>query len=124
MSTLKHAHILLVDDDAALKELFTIVLQGSGHTVETAADGRQATAALRTSMPDLIVLDMMMPLMDGLTFLRWLRQERGAKTPVLCLTGMEKPGSEQTMLDAGATSVIYKPANTQHLLTEVSQLVA
>ena len=122
----KPAHILLVDDDDAIRDLLSIVLEGSGYRVQTAADGRQAKEALsqQQSAPDLIVLDMMMPVMDGLAFLQWLRQERRATIPVLGLTAMEKAGSQQAILDAGATLVIFKPVNTPHLVTAVNKLLA
>lgn len=126
MTAHQPAQILLVDDDEAIRDLLSLVLEGSGYRVQTATDGRQAQTALsrqQSIVPDLIVLDMMMPGMDGLTFLHWLRQQRRSTTPVLSLTAMETAHGKQRLIDAGANAVLFKPVDTKQLLITINQLL-
>ena len=117
-------HILLVDDDALLQELITLSLEADGYAIHKANDGRQAMALLQSTSVDLIVLDMMMPVLDGLKFLRWLRQERKQDTPVLALTAMQRPNSEQEILAQGASAVAFKPVDLSTLAAAVKDLLA
>ncbi|MDX1606437.1 MAG: response regulator transcription factor [Candidatus Competibacterales bacterium] len=115
--------ILLVDDDALLQELLAMHLEYGGYAVSTAGNGREAMDRLATETPDLIMLDMMMPVMDGLQFLRWLRQEQHSAIPVLALTGMQKPGGDALILDTGANAVLYKPVDHRRLLASIENLL-
>lgn len=115
--------ILLVDDDTTLQALMSMVFRANGLEVYTADNGRQATEVLEKTAVDLIVLDMMMPVMDGLKFLDWLRSSRMKGVPVLAVTGMERPGSKEEILQAGATHVSFKPVDVPSLLGKIKQLL-
>jgi len=80
------AAILVVDDDAPILRMLGRTLSAEGYTVETAADGGEALAAVERSTPDLVVLDVGLPGLDGLAVCRRLR-EKGLATPVLLLSG-------------------------------------
>ena len=117
-------NILLVDDDLLLQELISLSLEVDGYIVHKANDGRQAMAMLEATAVDLIVLDMMMPVIDGLRFLRWLRNERKQDTPVLALTAMRRTGSEQEILAQGASAVVFKPVDLPSLSAAVKGLLS
>ena len=101
--------ILIVDDDELLQELLALHLEVEGYEVLSAPDGRAALEMLRQERPDLILLDLMMPVMDGLRFMRTLR-EVPAPPPVVVLSAAG--GDHQRERDvraAGAHAVVRKP---------------
>ena len=91
MNDARKLRILVVDDDPSILELLSIVLEMAGYEVLTAGDGAQAVSLLQNLVPeslvDVIMVDLMMPVMDGLRFMRWLRAEQKSTVPVLVLTG-------------------------------------
>lgn len=116
--------ILLTDDDPLLQELLEIFLDASGYILFTAQNGHQAAEAVKEHTFDLIILDLMMPLMDGRQFLHWLRKEQNSSIPVMVLTAMQGTEMEQDLLAAGATAVTFKPLSTDSLVASVSKLLA
>ena len=78
--------IFVVEDDDVYRELLAFALSSHGHEVFVAENGARAVELIGHAEPDIIVLDMLMPVMDGLTFLHWLRDESKDETPVLVLT--------------------------------------
>lgn len=117
--------ILVVDDSALSRQCVAKLLEQSGHTAQTAANGKEAWAMLYAGVPDLIVLDLMMPQMDGLTFLRLLRHNHfWSETPVIVLTGH---ADEEHMLDQaremGVSDVIFKGTSAiESLMNHVNGL--
>jgi len=95
------ATILVVDDDAPIRRMLERTLAAEGYAVETAADGGAALARVERSVPDLIVLDVAMPGLDGLAVCRRLR-EKGLSLPILLLTARDAIGERVAGLDAGA----------------------
>ena len=87
--------ILVVDDDVVYRELLTLGLQAEGYDVVAAENGMVAKERLSQQEVDGIIVDLLMPMMDGLRFIQWLREEKGDKdVPVLVLTSVdEKPSS-------------------------------
>jgi len=111
--------VLLVDDDPSTRRLLSVHLQKAGYAVLQAEHGLAGLAVLDQEPVDLIVLDLMMPVMDGLRFLHELRETRRIDLPVLVLTATATSsgdGSEQDILAIGATRVAYKPIKAQELL--------
>jgi CheY-like chemotaxis protein len=83
------ALILVVDDESIVRQLFAKVLQGDGHEVLTAANGREALYLMSPRRPDVVLLDLMMPVMDGLSFLRVLRRRDDWRhVPVMMISGV------------------------------------
>ncbi|MEZ5826523.1 MAG: response regulator [Geminicoccaceae bacterium] len=103
-------HCIVVDDSATVRHVVRRMLDSIGMKVEEAEDGQQALDACRRSMPDLILLDWNMPVMDGLTFLKHLRRLPSGQNPkvIFCTTVTDLPHIEQA-LDAGADEYIMKP---------------
>ncbi|WP_067823404.1 response regulator transcription factor [Actinomadura kijaniata] len=116
------ARILVVDDEPAVRESLTRSLEFEGYRVGTAADGVAALDAVAAERPDLVVLDVLMPRMDGLTACRRLRA-RGVTTPVLMLTARDMVGDRVTGLDAGADDYLVKPFELDELLARVRALL-
>jgi two-component system, OmpR family, response regulator MprA len=116
------AAILVVDDDAPIRRMLDRTLSAEGYEVETAADGGQALAAVERSAPDLLVLDVGMPGLDGLAVSRRLRA-KGLAVPVLMLTARDSVPDRVAGLDAGADDYLVKPFATEELLARVRALL-
>ncbi|MFB4320391.1 response regulator transcription factor [Actinomadura sp. 21ATH] len=116
------ARILVVDDEPAVRESLTSSLEFEGYRVGAAADGALALESVERDPPDLVVLDVLMPRMDGLTTCRRLRAQ-GATMPVLMLTARDMVGDRVTGLDAGADDYLAKPFELDELLARVRALL-
>jgi DNA-binding response OmpR family regulator len=109
--------ILVVDDEERLVALLEAYLKKEGFRVVTAGDGRQAVEAARREQPDLIVLDIMMPQMDGLEFLK--EHRRHAETPVILLTARVEDDDRVVGLELGADDYLTKPFRPRELLARI-----
>ena len=116
------AAILVVDDDAPIRRMLDRTLSAEGYAVETAADGGEALAAVERSTPDLVVLDVGLPGVDGLAVSRRLRA-KGLAVPVLLLTARDSVPDRVAGLDAGADDYLVKPFATEELLARVRALL-
>ncbi|WP_242910493.1 response regulator transcription factor [Actinomadura terrae] len=114
--------ILVVDDESAVRESLSHSLAFEGYAVAEAADGAAALERAGSEHLDLIVLDVLMPRLDGLTTCRRLRAQ-GATTPVLMLTARDMIGDRVTGLDAGADDYLAKPFELDELLARVRALL-
>lgn len=116
--------ILLVDDDADVAQLLGFVLRRAGFEVRHAPSARQAMDEVASEwLPDLFILDLWMPELDGEYLLRWLREEQKLEQPILMLTGTVRPGLEEELKAAGATAVAHKPLDIQALDALVRRLL-
>ncbi|UGQ13715.1 response regulator transcription factor [Yinghuangia sp. ASG 101] len=116
------ARVLVVDDEPAVREALESSLRYEGHTVLLAADGLAALEAVEREEPDLVILDVLMPRMDGLTAARRLRS-RGSTVPILMLTARDAVGDRVTGLDAGADDYLVKPFELDELFARVRALL-
>jgi two-component system response regulator MprA len=116
------ASILVVDDDAPIRRMLDRTLSAEGYAVESAADGGAALAAVERSTPDLIVLDVGLPGVDGLSVSRRLRA-KGLAVPVLLLTARDAVADRVAGLDSGADDYLVKPFATEELLARVRALL-
>ncbi|MFE5808024.1 MULTISPECIES: response regulator transcription factor [unclassified Streptomyces] len=116
------ARILVVDDEPAVREALRRSLAFEGYAVQTAVDGLDALDRAASYAPDLIVLDIQMPRMDGLTAARRLRAS-GSVTPILMLTARDTVGDRVTGLDAGADDYLVKPFELDELFARVRALL-
>ena len=114
--------ILVVEDDAAVRDSLARTLRFEGHQVDTAGDGLQALDAVRAAEPDAMILDVSMPRLDGLETCRRLRAE-GVVLPVLMLTARDSVGDRVAGLDAGADDYLVKPFALQELLARLRALL-
>jgi DNA-binding response OmpR family regulator len=117
--------ILLVEDDPLIREIFAKVLVRAGYRVAVARDGLQALHALWQRTPDLIVLDLCLPVMPGLEVLQRLAQaESDRRPPVLAITARPEAAVAQRARDCGAAACLHKPFRTRTLLDAVRALLA
>lgn len=116
--------ILAVDDSASMRQMVSFTLQGAGYDVEQACDGVEALALAKSGKFDLVLSDVNMPNMDGLTLTRELRSLPDYKfTPILVLTTEAGGDKKQEGKSAGATGWIVKPFNPDQLLNTVKRVM-
>ncbi len=116
------ARLLIAEDDRGVRESLARALQYEGYEVVTAADGRQAMQMVRLGETDLLILDVMMPELDGLTVARKLRSE-GRRTPILMLTARHEVADRVAGLEAGADDYLVKPFALDELLARLKALL-
>ncbi|WP_405743724.1 response regulator transcription factor [Streptomyces sp. NBC_01525] len=116
------ARILIVDDEPAVREALRRSLAFEGYATEEAVDGLDAVEKVASYDPELIVLDVLMPRMDGLTAARRLRAG-GVTVPILMLTARDTVGDRVTGLDAGADDYLVKPFELDELLARIRALL-
>jgi DNA-binding response OmpR family regulator len=114
--------LLLVDDDAAIRDTLAPFLERSGFDVATAADGQDALDTLPRVQPDLVVLDIVMPRLDGREVLRRIRAE-GSWTPVVLLTEVGESYERAAALEEGADDYLNKPFDPQELVARIRAIL-
>jgi two-component system OmpR family response regulator len=112
-------HVLIVDDDRAIRELLATYLEKNGIRTSLAANGREMRAALEQGAPDLIVLDLMLPGEDGLVLCRELRASKFRTVPVLMLTARNEEADRILGLEMGADDYLPKPFAVRELLARI-----
>ena len=117
-----HGRVLVAEDDRSVRDSLVRALTFEGYEVHTATDGAEALLATVETDPDVIVLDVLMPNVDGLTACRKLR-ERGDRTPVLMLTARHEVSDRVAGLDAGADDYLVKPFALDELLARLRALL-
>lgn len=115
-------NILVVDDEAVLAEMVSMALRYEGWTITTAADGASAISAARTTRPDAVVLDIMLPDMSGLEVLRRLR-EHSPQLPVLLLTAKDAVEDRIAGLTAGGDDYVTKPFSIEEVVLRLRALL-
>jgi two-component system response regulator MprA len=116
------AAILVVDDDAPIRRMLSRTLAAEGYAVEASPDGGTALAAVERAAPDLVVLDVAMPGIDGFAVARRLR-DKGLGLPILLLTARDGVPDRVAGLDAGADDYLVKPFAAEELLARVRALL-
>jgi len=118
------ATILAVDDSASMRQMVTFTLKGAGYQVTEASDGQEALTKAKSQQFDLIITDVNMPIMDGITFIKNLRGESNYKfTPMLMLTTESASDKKSQGKAAGATGWIVKPFTSDQLAELVAKLM-
>jgi DNA-binding response OmpR family regulator len=115
------ALVLVVEDDDQLRELLALNLERNGYRVAQAADGYEGLQQAKTLQPDLIVLDLMLPRMDGRQVCRQIRMQ--SDVPILILTALDREVDVVNGLDAGADDYVAKPFSLRELLARVKALL-
>jgi DNA-binding response OmpR family regulator len=116
------SRILVVDDEPNIREVVELYLRRDGFTVETAADGAAALAAIERALPDLIVLDLMMPVVDGAQVTRALRQG-DLNIPIIMLTAKGEEADKIAGLELGADDYLTKPFSPKELVARVKAVL-
>jgi CheY-like chemotaxis protein len=117
------AHVLVVDDVAVVSTAVSIILTRAGHTVETAANGREALSIVGRRAPDAVITDLWMPDLDGLGLIKALRADF-PDVAIVAMSGGSRLYSEESSLnrarDAGVTQLLMKPFDTADLLKTIA----
>jgi two-component system, chemotaxis family, chemotaxis protein CheY len=118
------ATILTVDDTASMRQMISFTLNSVGHEVIQACDGKEALQLLQGKKVDLVIADVNMPNMDGITLVKSLREQADYKfIPILMLTTESQESKRQQGKVAGATGWIVKPFNPEQLLNVVKKVL-
>lgn len=116
--------ILIVDDSASMRQVVSIALKGAGYEVIDACDGKDALSKLTGIKIHLIVSDINMPVMDGITFIKEVKKlDKYKFTPIIMLTTEMEPDKKQAARDAGAKAWVTKPFQPPVLLGAIAKLV-
>ncbi len=113
--------ILVIDDDPAMTDLLKVLLAPTGALILTALTGQDGLAQAAQHNPDILILDLMMPEMDGWQVCRKVRET--SKTPILILSALDSPGMVAAALDAGADDYLIKPVTSGVLIAHINKLV-
>ncbi len=113
--------VLIVEDDLNIQELLRMYLEKEGYAVTVAGDGGQGLAKFRAIRPDIVLLDVMMPVMDGWTVCKTIREE--SQTPVIMLTAKGELNDKVNGLRAGADDYVTKPFEMKELLARIEAVL-
>ena len=113
--------VLIVEDDKNISDLLQLYLEKEGYAVTTAADGGQGLAKFRAISPDLVLLDLMMPVMDGWAVCKAIREE--SQTPVIMLTAKSETDDKVAGLKSGADDYITKPFEMKEVLARIEAVL-
>jgi CheY-like chemotaxis protein len=117
--------ILIAEDNPTNRELLRELLETRGYTVAEAYDGNEALAMVEQAQPDLLLMDIGMPVMDGFAVVRKLRENpRFTSLPVVAVTAYAMQGDREKILDSGFDGYLSKPINSGLLIQELSRLLA
>jgi DNA-binding response OmpR family regulator len=124
MADVPEATVLLVDDDPVILKLLQVNFEMEGYDVVTASDGAEGLEKARSEQPDIILLDIMMPKMDGLEVTRHLKADDNLKSiPIVLLSAKAQASDVQAGKDAGADDYLTKPFDPLELLSRVSEIL-
>jgi putative two-component system response regulator len=119
----RQTRVLIVDDDESMSRLLARLLVRDGHVVTTVADGARALAAIAVEPPDVILLDVVLPGLDGFAICRQIKNDPATRlTPVILITGLADRDSKISGLAAGADDFLAKPVDSQELMARVRSL--
>jgi DNA-binding response OmpR family regulator len=117
-------NIMLVDDDTHIHKLMSIILERGGFSVMSVTNSETALALLENSTPDLFILDMMMPQVDGVELCRRIRQRpQTARTPVIILSARSDTQSVKRAMEAGVDAYLSKPTLHHELVARIRDLL-
>jgi DNA-binding response OmpR family regulator len=109
--------ILVIEDEPSIAEVVSLYLKRAGYQVETASDGKQAMSILEKGIPDFVILDIMLPEVDGLSLTRWLRDR--SDVPIIMVTARREEIDRIAGLEMGADDYVVKPFSPQELVSRV-----
>jgi len=117
--------ILIVDDNPTNLKLACVLLRGNGYTIESASDAEEAMVVIRRAIPDLVLMDIELPGMDGLALTRLLKSNQSTKAiRVVAMTAFAMKGDETKAFEAGCDGYISKPIDTRQFPAQVASYLA
>lgn len=119
----KPKHIVVIDDDITSLDIVSYLFEERGYNVERFADGLSAIESLKKAEPDLLIVDLMMPHINGVQTVKQVRELGLAALPILAFTAVDEPELHQEALDAGCNEVLTKPCAAGKLVRHIEQLL-
>jgi len=125
----KQARVLIADDDPDVREFLKLILEGTSHKLTFAANGEEVMEKVNEQIPDLLVLDLLMPKKDGFEVIKELKKEsKYSKIPILILTSVKKEASErryelETGLSLDVDDYVEKPINPQDFIHRIEKIL-
>ena len=116
-------HILVIDDDMTSLDIVSFFFERRGYGVDRCADGESALNYIRSHVPDLAIVDLMMPGINGVDTIREIRKLGFSEMPILAFTAVDDPALHRRALDAGCNDVLTKPCPTEKLLRHIRSLL-
>jgi len=117
--------ILVVEDEASIAENMAALLTAKGYVVASCGDGAQALEMARKEPPDLVLLDVMLPLISGFDVCKMLRADpKTSKAKILMVTGLDRGGDVETAFAAGANDYLVKPFDSDRLFKKIQKVLA
>lgn len=117
MGSMNARSILVVEDEASIAEVVSLYLKRAGFSAQVASDGKQAMGIFERQPPDFVILDLMLPEVDGLALTRWLRDR--SDVPIIMLTARREEADRIAGLEMGADDYVVKPFSPQELVSRV-----
>jgi CheY-like chemotaxis protein len=115
------SQILIIEDNEQNLYLVTFILEKFGHTVIPARDGQTGIDIARVKCPDLILLDIQLPIMDGYEVAKELRKILGNVVPIIAITSYAMPGDREKAMEAGCSDYLTKPINPDTFMSNIEQ---
>ena len=114
--------LLLVDDDQHVRRILALGLKLEGFEVEQASDGQDGADKLRDHGADAVIVDLMMPVMDGRAFIQKAREELGSEIPILVLTSVDRADAARDLLEGGASAILHKPVKVPEIVEKLREI--
>ena len=118
---MNETNILVVEDEASIAEVVSLYLKRAGYSVQIASDGKQAISLFQKQEPDFVILDLMLPEVDGLSLTRWIRDR--SNVPIIMLTARRAEIDRIAGLEMGADDYVVKPFSPQELVSRVRAVI-
>ena len=113
--------LLVIDDDSAVTDLLTLLLKSHGFEVEATNNSTEGLSSIRDNAPDVVILDLMMPDMDGWQICKAVREF--SQVPIIILSALNDPSMIASVLDAGADDYLTKPTPSRVLIAHINRLI-
>lgn len=114
-------HILIIDDDITSLDIVSYLFEDHGYVVERCADGKSAVEYIKKNNPDLLIVDLMMPQIDGKETVRQIRALGHTKVPIIAFTAVDEAQLHKEALDAGCNEVITKPCHPETFVKHIKK---
>src|ERR1041385_6552570 len=122
--TAKKKRVLIVDDEPAIREIFSLVLREAGYGVETAEHALEAMCAVVRKRPDLVLADIRMPIVDGKALVAELKGSQDTKDiPIVAITGYDGPGAQEAAFRAGYDGYMTKPIDVRSFPARIAEFL-
>ena len=115
--------LLLVDDDQSVRRILALGLRVENFEVTQAVNGEEALECLGIESFDVVIADLMMPVMDGRAFIQKVRHELGSDVPILVLTSVKRASAASDLLEGGASALLHKPVTVARILEKLQEIL-